>query len=486
MRGMFHSNLDFHSDSLFILVPGLLGDRCDSRSMLTKIARGLSKKNTHVLRFDFPGAGISDGFYETNTFEIFSDVLNFIIDEVKGNFTFIKKVILIGFSEGLKVCIDVAKSRNDVKGIGSCNGLIVEEDTKFSIERPRLKNGTIAYNSYYGTWVNFQIIMKYKDYLIDHMLLPDSIDYFGIYSESDLLSQNSCQYFKDNKFELKIIKEADHLFTTDEWLNEVVVDITDWGQRFISNNEKMDTFYIQTVHGKVLVNINCTSKKKSMLVFVHGFGQNKTGPGYLFNQIAQKIREDFNYCMFDFSGSGDSEGEFKHVDLRILVDNLNSVIMFLMEKYQINYFFLLGSGLGNQLITLLDNKFNVFPCFIFPEQINFRDEVFTKSNNGLIDTSDLFEKYPEVEKEFYKLGNTHNRTKGLLVKSNFLIDISNIKLWEKLNKMEKGIVITNNDNISDELILIKSNDKTGLLLDANERDRVVEILINHFKEISLK
>jgi len=47
-----------------------------------------------------------------------------------------------------------------------------------------------------------------------------------------------------------------------------------------------------------------------MIIFVHGLGQNKSGPGFLFSQIAEKLC-DKTLVFFDFYGMGDSEFDEK-------------------------------------------------------------------------------------------------------------------------------------------------------------------------------
>ena len=76
-------------------------------------------------------------------------------------------------------------------------------------------------------------------------------------------------------------------------------------------------------------------RSKDMIIFVHGLGQNKSGPGFLFSQIAEKLC-DKTLVFFDFYGMGDSEfDEKKFLGLRLndYVGQLKSVYNYYTEKY---------------------------------------------------------------------------------------------------------------------------------------------------------
>ena len=176
INAVLHSSFDFSNEYISIIVPGIFGDRGDSRAMFTRIARNLCQEGFSILRFDFVGGGSNFGNYSENDFESFIDQVNEVTTNLLKNFGFLKKVIYIGFSEGLKFAYHVAARRTDVIAIISCNGLCVEEAYMEKINRPRIKNGELVYDSHFGTWISWQVVEKYRDYYIDNTFLPEQIE----------------------------------------------------------------------------------------------------------------------------------------------------------------------------------------------------------------------------------------------------------------------------------------------------------------------
>ena len=56
---------------LYVIVPGLFGDRTDSRHMFTRLSQAMAEKGYSVLRFDYIGGGSTQGDYSKN------DLINF-------------------------------------------------------------------------------------------------------------------------------------------------------------------------------------------------------------------------------------------------------------------------------------------------------------------------------------------------------------------------------------------------------------------------
>lgn len=484
LHGIFHSNFDISNDTVFMFVQGLFGDRCDSRAMFTELARRISDVGGNVFRFDYFGAGISEGEYKYNTFEEFVKILDYVIDYLKKTFSYLNKVVLIGFSEGIKLCTKLIFIRNDIKAICSCNGLLVTEEIYNTIERPKMIDGDIVYNSYYGVWINFDIVKQYNNFLFDNKEFPDDIDVLGVYSEFDQFTKKSVQYFRDNGLKIAIIKEADHLFTKYVWKQEMFKVVVNWTHNYImhSNIYKLP-FFLSATRGNIFMSLNLVNNSSDLVLFVHGIGQNKSGPGFLFNQISQMITMRHNYCLFDFHGCGDSEGDIKDIDLDLLGDNLESVISFIKDNMNLQRVILIGSGLGNHIITRLNTDCEIIPIFLYPQKI----DIFSKISNTstqFIDTSDLYDKDPNIETEFCKIGNVYNRTKGMLLSIDFLKSISNIDIFNNLNKFDKGLVITNINSFECNLDVIYFDDNTGLLMNAKKRDSINKKIVEFIEEVT--
>jgi pimeloyl-ACP methyl ester carboxylesterase len=136
--------------------------------MFTCIARNLFESGFSVLRFDFLGGGSNFGSYFDNDFDSFIAQLNEITGRFLNAFGFISKVIYMGLSQGLKFAFHAVAKRNDVVAILSCNGLCIEESYLEKINRSKIINERMVYDSNYGTWINWNIVEKYKNFLLIH------------------------------------------------------------------------------------------------------------------------------------------------------------------------------------------------------------------------------------------------------------------------------------------------------------------------------
>lgn len=181
-------------------------------------------------------------------------------------FGFIKNIIYIGFSEGLKFAFYTAAKRNDVAAILSCNGLCVEETHIEKINRPRIKNEKMVYDSNYGTWVNWSIVEKYKEYFIDSSCLDQNIDYFGVYSTDDNLSENSRAFWMQKQWPLELIPQADHLYTKDVWVQKLIDILVQWHcEKIRCTFAEESEFFLHT--GKNRICIKLLEKEQSSVVF---------------------------------------------------------------------------------------------------------------------------------------------------------------------------------------------------------------------------
>ena len=74
-------------------------------------------------------------------------------------------------------------------------------------------------------------------------------------------------------------------------------------------------------------------------------------------EMLKFVVPDFNFCVFDYSGSGMSQGEY--VTLGILEQfDVKAVIGFLAKKYRIKDFFLWGRSMGAVSVLLFCEKFS--------------------------------------------------------------------------------------------------------------------------------
>jgi len=108
-------------------------------------------------------------------------------------------------------------------------------------------------------------------------------------------------------------------------------------------------------YGEKLVGLidfsNIKQEKQGTIILVHGFGVDKTDCG-MFDEIAPALtKEGFTVYRFDFSGRGESEGNYSKTSLSKLVEDLRSIIDFvkIQPNVDANRIGLVGMSLGTSV-----------------------------------------------------------------------------------------------------------------------------------------
>lgn len=473
INAVLHTSFNLSNPYVTIIVPGLFGDRGDSRAMFTRIARNLSMNGFSVLRFDFFGGGSNFGNYSENNFDLFIAQLNEITSQFLKAFGFINKVIYIGFSEGLKFAFHAAATRNDVVSILSCNGLCVEESYLEKINRPKIKNGKMVYDSNFGTWINWSIVEKYKDYYVDTCRLDQQVDFFGVYSTSDNLSENSRAFWMQKKWPLELMSQADHLYTKNIWVQDLIDILIQWHCRNISFiSAEGSEFFLHTGKNRICIKLVEKEQTSDYILFLHGLFQNKSGPGFLFTQMANILHNQNNICLFDFPSSGDSDGNSEDLTYELMQEVLILVVDYLRNRKPDVRLIGIASGCSNYL--LFENR-DIFDhtIMLYPENSNmWRNLHNDEKLFPVIDTCELYNKYIWTEEECCILGNVQNRSKGISLLTNFLKKLSEFDSYKMLNEYD-GYAFVNRKEYSVGENIIYINDKQGLAMSAQIRDKLI-------------
>ena len=486
INAVLHTNFDLSNSTITVIVPGIFGDRCDSRAMFTRIARALSMNGFSVLRFDFVGGGSNLGCYAENDIESFVDQLNEITSEFMEAFGFVKRIIYVGFSEGLKFAYHVAAKRDDVSGIISCNGLCIEESNFDKVKRPKIKNGKMVYDSHLGTWIDWSVVEKYKNYFIDDINLDKKIEYFGVYSTGDFISENSRNYWLTQGWAMHCISEADHLFTKSVWLEELIGVIVDWHKNKVKINvEEGNEFFLQIGKNKICLKLIENKSSLNYVLFLHGLFQNKSGPGFLFTQIANELYGRHNICMFDFPSAGDSDGNSEDLTYELMQEVLQFVVRFILERNVEVKIIAIASGCNNYLLYENRALFHS-TILLFPEASqlwhNLQD---CEKALSVIDTSDLYDKYVWAEEECCVLGNVLNRSKGINLSVSFLQRLSEFDPHQMLREYD-GYAFVNRTEYCLRDSIIYVNDKQGLAMSAQVRDKLISDVFTIMNNITSK
>lgn len=221
---------------LYVIVPGLFGDRTDSRHMFTRLSQAMAEKGYSVLRFDYIGGGSTQGDYSKNDFDLMLSTLSHVVRYVLDKFPFFKQVGLVAFSEGGKIAIRAIDEIPTASFICFCNAILVPEENMNEISRPKIRDQRLVYDSNFGTWVNWEIVEKYRSWNVE--ILPDKrhTRFAAVYSGSDPLTKNSLAFLEKNNIPILRIPDADHLFTRAQWLELLIEKVV----KHIEKNESVE------------------------------------------------------------------------------------------------------------------------------------------------------------------------------------------------------------------------------------------------------
>ena len=125
----------------------------------------------------------------------------------------------------------------------------------------------------------------------------------------------------------------------------------DWHNKNLSClDSSQDEFFIRTSKNNICVKLIENKQSSNYVVFLHGLFQNKSGPGFLYSQIANKLSNQHNICMFDFPASGDSDGNILDLTYESMDEVLQTIIGELKERNRNVQLIGIASGCSNYLL----------------------------------------------------------------------------------------------------------------------------------------
>jgi uncharacterized protein len=94
--------------------------------------------------------------------------------------------------------------------------------------------------------------------------------------------------------------------------------------------------------------------KTPWFIFSHGFTGHRLGPGYLFVRMSRALAEKgISSLRFDYSGSGESEGEFQEMTIATMQADLLSAVRLVRKKFDPSAVVLCGHSLGGMIASLI-------------------------------------------------------------------------------------------------------------------------------------
>ena len=125
------------------------------------------------------------------------------------------------------------------------------------------------------------------------------------------------------------------------------------------------------------------NNSKKLIIFCHGRLVNKDNPFYV--RLCEKLFESgFNIYRFDFSGNGESEGDFLKCTITKDIEDLKSVADYFKKKnYEV--FCIIGHSQGAVEVLLHQSKYNSAKCVVdISGLVDQRDKTTRKYSNAQI------------------------------------------------------------------------------------------------------
>lgn len=238
LYGVLHiANNQKSTPVVVIMCYGLNGDRTEKHRMSVKFAECCENKKINVVRFDYANIGITEGDFFFSTFSQRVHNVCDIINFVKGCFNCKIKIILIGFSDGAKVAINVNDSVDDIEGIAFWNPIINLEQKKNEIKNLIQEEKFKIHSDYkkpfkplLGVGLNIHILKELHEDKSKSKLDQISTKLF-VFGEKDRFTENMRKFVNQEISSEKTvlnIKEAGHLFNNTEFEKQVIKNTVKW------------------------------------------------------------------------------------------------------------------------------------------------------------------------------------------------------------------------------------------------------------------
>jgi len=232
LAGVFHKVND--KKEVVIICPGWPGGK--DTELIKSVSEKLEEINTNSFKFDFSGLGESEGKFEESTASKEKEDLNSVIKYFKEKEY---KIGLIGHSLGSLIIVIYASKNKDIDFLISISS---KSKTKGSLnnyykeQQEKIKNNEFFYynEKRYGT--KFKVFPKYFEDLSKYnaLELVKKITCPKLFihgSEDKSLNPKESQDYYENAEEpkeIKIIEGADHNFTNEKYLNEMIDYCINW------------------------------------------------------------------------------------------------------------------------------------------------------------------------------------------------------------------------------------------------------------------
>lgn len=239
LLGMLHVPVQrARGNPLLLLNYGLNGDRVDNHRLSILLAEQANAAGVSVLRFDYAGCGLSSSeFYDTSLSTKVADTLA-VLDFIQGclgDEPF--RLVLLGYSDGIRVIHQVLAQRRDVSAVCLWNPIIRSMTQTFrgSAKHKMALEPTTRKLVFplFGVYLGVDYLKEANQdlpvgELLDHPL--PKLFVFGTGDVHTLGFQAELQALRKTRsdFDLQEIDGANHLFNRVSWSEELVSKTVEW------------------------------------------------------------------------------------------------------------------------------------------------------------------------------------------------------------------------------------------------------------------
>lgn len=224
---------------LIVICHGFIGSKTGVNRLFVKAARQFCEQNFAVIRFDYRGAGESEGTYGENTFQSFVDQTHSVINFAQTlDFVDKRKIILLGHSLGGAVAVLTASRDRRVHNLALWAPVLYPKSDILRIVgnyvyREALSLGRVDYEGYLFSRTYFeslsdvkpsQDLLKFRgNVFVAHGTDDDQIPYEYTQQYAELFNVRS-----DGHVNHVLIEGADHTFSSYAATTELVAKTLKW------------------------------------------------------------------------------------------------------------------------------------------------------------------------------------------------------------------------------------------------------------------
>lgn len=207
------------------------------------------------------------------------------------------------------------------------------------------------------------------------------------------------------------------------------------------------------------------NKKLPTIVIVHGHTGNKLGNSFFYVRMSKYFTEQ-GYCTFrfDFTGSGESDGEFENMTLSSELEDMDCIMDYIKYNKNVNRekIFIIGHSMGGLITTLKAQQYN-------PKKIIL-----------LAPANDMYESVVELYNTY---GNNMEEIEyiGLKIKKEFMLDLGKYKPYEMAKLYNNDVLIFrgSNDNAVSKETCIKTERTFPGAVEYYELDGIDHSFVNY-------